>query len=799
MSFVELIANETKIRPEQVRNTLALFDQGSTVPFITRYRKEVTGSLDENQLRLIEERYTYFKELADRRESILKSIETQGKLTPDLKAKIETTVSKTELEDLYLPYKPKRRTRAMAAKEAGLEPLARIIQAQEAPAAGQTPEMLAAAYVNAEGGVADAAAALQGALDILAEELSEDAAIRGQIREMAMKTGLYTSKVRKEHEGKRTKFEMYYNFSEKVSALPSHRILAMRRGEKEEVLKTEMVLDDAKCLGLLAAKAIKPSSPYKVELEKMVKDTYDRLLKPSIETEVRLALKERADNEAFVVFQKNLRDVLLAAPAGPKVVMGVDPGFRTGVKLAVIDATGKLLEHRTIHPMPPQKEIEASQTILLAMIESFKVDVIAIGNGTASRETDEFIGNAIKTLENPPIKVVVSEAGASVYSTSPLAGKEFPDLDATIRSAASIARRIQDPLAELVKIEPKAIGVGQYQHDVNQNELKRKLEQVVESCVNSVGVDVNSASEALLAYVAGVNKSLAKNIVEFRNANGPFASRAALVKVPLFGPKAFEQAAGFLRVQGSENVLDASAVHPERYELVKKIVEDIGAQVREIIGNGEQIKKIDLNKYVTEEVGLPTLLDITAELEKPARDPRAEFKYARFDAKIQDMKDLQKDMWLEGVVTNVTNFGAFIDIGVHQDGLVHISEIADKFVDDAKKILTAGQIVNVRVLDVDVQQKRISLSMKKESAVKAEGKGQGQGPRGQGGKSGQGPGGQKGPGGQGFGGQGGPGKGPRKPHATVDQLKDKFGSDSKQKQNNVKLAFSLKQLMRSGR
>jgi len=614
-----------------------------------------------------------------------------------------------------------------------------------------------------------------------------------------MKTGLYTSKVRKEHEGKRTKFEMYYNFSEKVSALPSHRILAMRRGEKEEVLKTEMVLDDAKCLGLLAAKAIKPSSPYKVELEKMVKDTYDRLLKPSIETEVRLALKERADNEAFVVFQKNLRDVLLAAPAGPKVVMGVDPGFRTGVKLAVIDATGKLLEHRTIHPMPPQKEIEASQTILLAMIESFKVDVIAIGNGTASRETDEFIGNAIKTLENPPIKVVVSEAGASVYSTSPLAGKEFPDLDATIRSAASIARRIQDPLAELVKIEPKAIGVGQYQHDVNQNELKRKLEQVVESCVNSVGVDVNSASEALLAYVAGVNKSLAKNIVEFRNANGPFASRAALVKVPLFGPKAFEQAAGFLRVQGSENVLDASAVHPERYELVKKIVEDIGAQVREIIGNGEQIKKIDLNKYVTEEVGLPTLLDITAELEKPARDPRAEFKYARFDAKIQDMKDLQKDMWLEGVVTNVTNFGAFIDIGVHQDGLVHISEIADKFVDDAKKILTAGQIVNVRVLDVDVQQKRISLSMKKESAVKAEGKGQGQGPRGQGGKSGQGPGGQKGPGGQGFGGQGGPGKGPRKPHATVDQLKDKFGSDSKQKQNNVKLAFSLKQLMRSGR
>jgi uncharacterized protein len=793
VSFVELIANETKIRPEQVRNTLALFDQGSTVPFITRYRKEVTGSLDENQLRLIEERYAYFKELSDRRAAILKSIETQGKLTPDLKAKIETTVSKTELEDLYLPYKPKRRTRAMAAKEAGLEPLARILQAQEAPAAGQTPEMLAQAYVNPEMHVADAAAALQGALDILAEEISEDAAIRGQIREMAMKTGLYVSKVRKEHEGKRTKFEMYYNFSEKVAVLPSHRILAMRRGEKEEVLKTEMVLEDEKCLAILAGKAIKSGSPYKVEMEKMVKDAYERLLKPSIETEVRLALKERADNEAFLVFQKNLRDVLLAPPGGSKVVMGVDPGFRTGVKLAVIDATGKLLEHRTIHPMPPQKEIEASQTILLAMIESFKVEIIAIGNGTASRETEEFIGNAIKTLANPPIKVVVSEAGASVYSTSPLAGKEFPDLDATIRSAASIARRIQDPLAELVKIEPKAIGVGQYQHDVNQNELKRKLEQVVESCVNSVGVDVNSASEALLAYVAGVNKSLAKNIIEFRNSNGPFASRAALVKVPLFGPKAFEQAAGFLRVQGSENVLDASAVHPERYELVKKIVEDIGAQVKDIIGNGETIKKLDLTKYVSDEVGLPTLVDIAAELEKPSRDPRAEFVYARFDAKIQGLKDLTQGMWLEGIVTNVTNFGAFIDIGVHQDGLVHISEMADKFIDDAKKLVAAGQIVQVRVLDVDVEQKRISLSMKKESAQKPEGKGQG-GQRGQGGKQGQGPGGQKGPGG--FGGQN---KGPRKPHATVDQLKDKFGGDAKQKQNNVKLAFSLKALMRSGR
>jgi uncharacterized protein len=793
--FVEQIASETKLRADQVRNTLALFDQGSTVPFITRYRKEVTGSLDENQIRLIEERYLYYKELTDRRETILKSIETQGKLSPELKAKIEATLSKTELEDLYLPYKPKRRTRAMAAKEAGLEPLARILAEQAAPTAGQTPEQLAQAYVNAELNVADAAAALQGALDILAEELSEDAAVRGQIREMALKTGLYTAKVRKEHEGKRTKFEMYYNFSEKVSALPSHRILAMRRGEKEEVLKTELVLEDDKCFSLLAGKVVKPSSPYKVELEKMIKDSYDRLLKPAIETEVRLALKDRADSEAFVVFQKNLRDVLLAPPGGSKVVMGVDPGFRTGVKLAVIDGTGKLLEHRTIYPHPPQNQKDASTTILLAMIENFKVEIVAIGNGTASRESDEFIAEAFKQLEKSPIKVVVSEAGASVYSTSPLAGKEFPDLDPTIRSAASIARRIQDPLAELVKIEPKAIGVGQYQHDVNQNELKRKLEQVVESCVNTVGVDVNSASEALLGYVAGINKSLAKNIVDHRNANGAFVGRSGLVKVSLFGPKAFEQAAGFLRVQGSDNVLDASAVHPERYDLVKRMCEDAGLPLKDLIGNKEAISKLDLNKYVTEEVGMPTLLDITAELEKPSRDPRAEFVYAKFDIKVQGLKDLAQGMWLEGIVTNVTNFGAFIDIGVHQDGLVHISEMADKFIDDAKKLVSAGQIVQVRVLEVDVGQKRISLSMKKESVDKPAGNagrrdGQGQGQRGQGPQGNQGQGNQ---------GQGrGPAK-PKKPTATVDQLKDKFAQDGKQKQNNVKLAFSLKALMRSGR
>ncbi len=772
MNYVEIIAAETKIRPEFVRNTLTLFDQGSTVPFITRYRKEVTGSMDENQIRQVEELYAYHKELDERRTAILKSIEAQGKLTPELKSKIEKSMVKTELEDLYLPFKPKRRTRAMAAKELGLEPLARLFEAQEHTT--QTAEQLAAPFVRPELHIADAAAAISGALDILAEEFSENAEMRSWLRDNAMKKGLLTCKVTKAFEGKRSKFEMYYEFKEKVSELPSHRILAIRRGEKEEVLKSDLMLEDEKNLSYFESKIIKSGSPFAAEFKKMLKDGYERLLKPSIETEVRLALKEKGEAEAYVVFGKNMRDVLLAAPAGPKVIMGVDPGFRSGVKLAIIDGTGKFLEARTIYPMPPQQQLEASQTILLAMVESFKVDIIAIGNGTASRETEEFIGNAIATLENPPIKVVVSEAGASVYSVAPVAQKEFPTLDPTIRSAISIGRRIQDALAELVKIDPKSIGVGQYQHDVNQNELKRKLEHVVESCVNSVGVDVNSASESLLAYIAGVNKSLAKNIVEYRNANGPFASRSSLVKVPLFGPKAFEQAAGFLRVQGSENVLDASAVHPERYELVKKICEDLSVSIKEIIGNKELIGKIEINKFVSDEVGLPTLNDILSELEKPSRDPRAQFTYAKFDAKVQDLKDLVPGTWMEGMVTNVTNFGAFIDIGVHQDGLVHISEIADKFVDDAKKIVSTGDIVQVRVLEVDAQQKRISLSMKKESATDAAQK----------------PGAKKVD----------PKKknGPKK-LATVDQLLNKFGGGVEKKSNNVKLQFSVKSLMRSGR
>ncbi len=776
MNIIETLAAETKLQPEQVRNTLTLFDQGSTVPFITRYRKEATGSLDETQIRLLEERYAYFKELEERKQTVIGTIEAQGKLTPELRKKIEETISRAELEDLYLPYKPKRRTRAMAAKEAGLEPLARILEAQE-PQGEKTPEQIAAPFVNPQKNVADASAALQGALDILAEELSENPEVRAQLRDIALKQGLLTAQARKEWEGKRSKFETYYSFREKVKQLPSHRILAMRRGEKEEVLRTELQLEDEKILALLQQRVIRSSSPFKPDLERMAKDAYERLLKPALETEVRLHLKEKAEAEAFTVFQKNLSDVLLAPPAGAKTVMGVDPGFRTGVKLAVVDSTGKLLEHRTIYPMPPQKQTEASTTILLAMMESFGVDIVAIGNGTASREVDEFISEAMKQLEKPPIKVVVSEAGASVYSVSPLALKEFPDLDATIRSAVSIARRIQDPLAELVKIEPKSIGVGQYQHDVSQNELKRKLEQVVESCVNRVGVDVNQASEALLGYISGVNKALAKNIVDYRNQNGPFPSRASLVKVPHFGPKAFEQAAGFLRVRDSENPLDASAVHPERYELVKRMCDEAGAPLAEIIGNTEAVRKIDLKKYAEGPVGLPTLLDIAAELEKPARDPRSEFVYARFNAKLRDLKDLQEGMWLEGVVTNVTNFGAFVDIGVHQDGLVHVSELSDKFVSDPKQVVAPGQVVRVRVLGVDMDQKRISLSMKKEAAAKPPA-----------------------PGGKAKDGKGHKPQGkPKKPHATVDQLVKKFNSEGQKKQNDVKLQFSLKSLMRSGR
>ncbi len=782
MNIIETIATETKLRIEQVRNTLSLFDQGSTVPFIVRYRKESTGSLDESQLRLLEERYVFFKELEDRKQTVIQSIEAQGKLTPELRKKIENLSSKVELEDAYLPYKPKRRTRAMAAREAGLEPLARLIEAQES-AGEQTLEQIAAAYVNAENKIATPAAAIQGALDILAEELSENPEIRAQLRATALQSGLFTSKVRKEWENKRNKFEMYVDFKEKVKDLPSHRILAMRRGEKENVLRTELQLDDEKIVASLQQRVLKPTSPFRPDLEGMVKDSFNRLLKPAIETEIRMYLKEGAETEAFKVFQKNLSDVLLAPPAGAKVVMGVDPGFRSGVKLSVVDATGKVLDNRTIYPLQPQNQKDASTTILLAMIESFGVQIVAIGNGTASREVDEFISEANKQLEKPPIKVVVSEAGASVYSASPLAIKEFPNLDATIRSAISIARRIQDPLSELVKIDPKSIGVGQYQHDVAQSELKRKLEQVVESCVNKVGVDINQASESLLEYISGINRSLTKSIIEYRDQNGPFKSRASLVKVPHFGPKAFEQAAGFLRVRNSENPLDASAVHPERYELVKRMCEDAGVSVAEILGNTEAIQKIDLRKYVTDEVGMPTLLDIKAELEKPARDPRAEFVYARFNAKIQDLKDLQENMWLEGVVTNVTNFGAFVDIGVHHDGLVHISELSDQFVSDSKKVVSPGQVVQVRVLTVDVEQKRVSLSMKKLAAVAA--------PKGNKASKGDNKPESKG-------GRPNAPK-PKRPVVTVDQLVNKFNGKSKSQQNNVKLSFSLKELMRSGR
>jgi uncharacterized protein len=766
--YIGVIAKDLNIRENQVRQTAELLALGGTVPFIARYRKEQTGMLDEEQIRGVEEKVEYFSQLEERKTTVLKSIEEQGKLTPALKEQILKAESKVTLEDLYAPYKQKRKTRATVAKDAGLEPLARQIAEQKAT---DSLEELAKPFISEEKGIRDEKAAIQGAMDILAEELSEQVEYKAYIRDREQKSAAISSEVKKKFEGQRSKFEMYYSFQEKIGALPSHRVLALRRGEKEGVLKTTIHMDDEHNATFLQGKVLTEKSPFQAELAKMAEDAYHRLLKPSIESELRLQLKKDADSAAIEVFRKNLKDVLLAPPAGQKTIMGVDPGFKSGTKIAIIDKNGTFVQQHTIYPLPPQSEGEASKTIIQAMVDKFQVELIAIGNGTASREIDQFVANTVSGLENSPIKLVVSEAGASVYSASPLARQEFPDLDVTIRGAISIARRVQDPLAELVKIEPKSIGVGQYQHDVNQTELKKKLEQVVESCVNSVGVDVNTASEPLLSHVAGITKSLAKSIVKYREANGSFVSRASLVKVPHFGPKAFEQAAGFLRIYNGENPLDGTAVHPERYDLVTQISEKVSVDVQELVNNKEAVGKISLEEFVTEAVGLPTLEDIRAELERPSRDPRKKFAYAKFNPDIKEVKDLQEGSWMEGIVTNVTDFGVFVDLGVHQDGLIHVSELADRFVSDATQVLSTGDIVKVRVLAVDVEQKRISLSMKKEG-----------GSTGGAGRSGKRKQGNK----------------KRKP-ATLDQLKNKFESKGKNQKNNVKLKFSLKSIMKSGR
>lgn len=716
MNIESQLVADLNLQTTKVRNALELFDEGATIPFIARYRKERTGSLDEVQLRDLLHKYTYYRELDERRAAILESITEQGKLTPELADKINRTLNKTELEDLYLPYKPKRTTRATRARDAGLEPLARfLVELQTSAVDGATEE--ATAYLNPEKGIDTVEKALSGACDILAEELADNADIRKWMRELASADGAFVSEVRREFEGKKTKFEMYYNFREKVSTLPSHRIMAMLRGEHEKVLRISLDVPREAALGYLSSTLIHhPESGAAELLNRAVCDSLERLILPATETEIRKELRERAETEAFSVFGSNLRALLLAPPAGRKAILAIDPGFRTGCKVAVVDDTGKFMENVTIYPHEPQNRTSESARMVEDLIDKYSVELIATGNGTAGRETAAFVSKLLegRPVEKRPLQVTVSEAGASVYSASEVAIKEFPELDLTVRGAISIARRLQDPLSELVKIDPKAIGVGQYQHDVNQNRLKESLDEVVESCVNSVGVDANLASEELLKYVSGLNRLIAANIVSYRDEHGAFHSRSDIMKVPGLGSKKFQLAAGFLRISGSSHPLDNSAVHPERYDLVMEMARRIGVTVQELVGNGELIKKIDKAAFVNGEVGLPTIEDILHELEKPGRDPRARFTYAKFRESVTGIEDLSEGMLLEGTVTNVTNFGAFVDIGVHQDGLVHISEMSDTFVSDPNKVLSVGQVVTVRVVKVDSELKRIGLSMKKQ-------------------------------------------------------------------------------------
>ncbi len=727
MDIKKQIIDEMGVQPFQVENTIALLDEGATVPFIARYRKEKTGTLDEIQIRDLAHKYTYYTELDERRASILESIESQGKLTPELKKKIEATISKTELEDLYLPYKPKRMTRGKKATDAGLEPLARLI-------ADFTEKEFdintkAAEFLNdkaKELGFDDEDKIIKGACDILAEELSDDAEIRKSLRDLAEKRGALGSSVRKDFAEKKTKFNMYYDYKDPVSKAVSHRVLAMLRGEKEKVLRLELEFPMDTALSILTDKLIQhPGSATEDLLYKTAEDALNRLLMTATETEIRKELRLAAEEEAFKVFGENLRNLLLSPPAGRKAVLGLDPGFRTGCKLIAVDNTGKLLDNNTIYPTEPRNDIAGSTKVIMNFISKYGIELIAIGNGTASRETEKVVKGIIKDIpeDKRPACIIVNEAGASVYSASDVAIKEFPDYDLTVRGAVSIARRLQDPLSELVKIDPKAIGVGQYQHDVNQTKLKNNLDEVVESCVNNVGVDLNLASGELLQHVSGLNKRLADSIVNHRNESGEFTSRADLKNVSGLGNKTFEQAAGFLRIGESKNPLDNSAVHPERYDFVEKMASELGVKVKDMLGNKNLLNGIDKNKFVTDEVGLPTIEDIIDELEKPGRDPRDKFQYAEFDDSINDIKDLNTGMKLEGTVTNVTNFGAFVDVGVHQDGLVHISEMSDNFVDDPAKVVKVGQVVKVTVTEVDTELKRIGLSMKSTPGSKPSGGG----------------------------------------------------------------------------
>ncbi|MGV0912677.1 Tex family protein [Martelella sp. FOR1707] len=717
--IARIVAEEIKARPEQVDAALKLLDEGATVPFVARYRKEATGGLDDGQLRTLAERVAYLRELEARRATIVESITSQGKMTDELAGKIATVTTKSELEDLYLPYKPKRRTRAMIARENGLQPLADAIFSDR----GSDPEKLAEAYVNDK--VADTRAALDGVRDILSEEFAENAELVGRLRQyMRDNAMLYATVVAgKEEAGQ--KFSDYFDHAEKFATAPGHRVLAMLRGFNEEVLSVAIEADrdnpsPVKPAQQMIARFFDIDGEGKANafLMQVAGWCWRVKLSTSLSLDLMREMRERAEDEAINVFARNLKDLLLAAPAGSRVTLGLDPGIRTGVKVAAVDGTGKLLDTATIYPFQPRNDIQGAMAALKALIARHNVSLIAIGNGTASRETEKLVADVLKAVPDPkPMKVVVSEAGASVYSASETAAKEFPDLDVSLRGAVSIARRLQDPLAELVKIEPKSIGVGQYQHDVDQMKLSRSLDAVVEDAVNGVGVDLNTASAPLLARVSGLGPSIAEQIVLHRDANGAFKSRKELLKVARLGPRAFEQSAGFLRIRDGIEPLDSSAVHPEAYDVAKKIVAACGRDLRALMGDSAALKAVDPRAFVDDRFGLPTVRDILAELEKPGRDPRPEFKTASFADGIDEISDLKPGMVLEGTVTNVAAFGAFVDIGVHQDGLVHVSQLADRFVKDPHEVVKAGDVVKVRVVDVDVKRKRIGLSMKKDDGA----------------------------------------------------------------------------------
>ena len=712
--FTQLIASELHLSEHAVENTLKLLDEGCTIPFISRYRKERTGGLDEVEITGISERLTRLQEIAKRKETIVSTITEQGNMTPELQKRIDECWESTVLEDIYLPYKPKRRTRAQIAREQGLEPLAQLLLLQREP----RPEIAAKRYVV--GDISDVATALQGAKDIIAEQVSEDERSRNQVRAAFRREAFIVSKVvkGKKDADEAAKYSDYFDWEEPLKRCSSHRLLAMRRGENEGFLRVSITIDDDGAISRLQRNYVRGQGACQRLVAEAVEDGYKRLLCPSIETEFSNLSKEKADEEAIKVFTENLRQLLLGAPLGQKRVMGIDPGFRTGCKVVCLDAQGNLLHHEAIFPHPPVNHRAQATVHLQQMIADYHIEAIAIGNGTASRETKSFVEDCIQSLPSPTGEgsgvrlFVVSEDGASVYSASKTAREEFPDEDVTVRGAVSIGRRLMDPLAELVKIDPKSIGVGQYQHDVDQTKLKHSLDQTVESCVNLVGVNLNTASQHLLMYVSGLGPTLAKNIVDYRKENGAFTSRAQLKKVPRLGPAAYQQCAGFLRIPDAKNPLDNSAVHPESYHIVEQMAKDCQCTVSDLISNHEKRAQIDIRNYVTDTIGLPTLTDIMKELEKPGRDPREQIEEFEFDASVQTMEDLHEGMELPGIVTNITNFGAFVDIGVHQDGLVHISQLADKYVSDPTQVVKLHQHVRVRVLEVDLRRHRISLSMR---------------------------------------------------------------------------------------